>query len=124
MNQITKGENSIMTKHFCLAVAVFFVFASSVFGQYDVPYVPTDYAVVDSMLSVAQVTKDDILYDLGCGDGRIVITAAKRYGTHAIGIDINPWISIVFPGLVFMISAYILVLNYRSRHRDGVTLVE
>jgi hypothetical protein len=39
-----------------------------------------------------------------------------------IGIDINPWISIVFPGLVFMISAYILVLNYRSRRWDGVTL--
>ncbi|MFC1511726.1 class I SAM-dependent methyltransferase [Candidatus Latescibacterota bacterium] len=73
-----------------LTLVAFFIFTAPVFGQYDVPYVPTDYAVVDTMLSVAQVTKDDILYDLGCGDGRIVIAAAKRYGTRAIGIDINP----------------------------------
>ena len=54
------------------------------------PYVPTPEDVVDKMLSMAQIDKDDILYDLGCGDGRIVITAAKKYGIRAVGVDIDP----------------------------------
>jgi predicted O-methyltransferase YrrM len=58
--------------------------------QADVPYVPTPKEVVDRMLQLANVTGDDTLYDLGSGDGRIVITAAQRYGTRATGIDINP----------------------------------
>lgn len=58
--------------------------------QPDVPYVPTPRAVVDRMLAIANVNKNDILYDLGSGDGRIVITAAQKYGTRGIGIDINP----------------------------------
>lgn len=56
----------------------------------DVPYVPTRYPVVDEMLRMAAVTKDDILYDLGCGDGRIVIAAAQKCGAKAVGIDIDP----------------------------------
>jgi SAM-dependent methyltransferase len=56
----------------------------------DVPYVPTRPEVVAKMLEMAHVGKADVLYDLGCGDGRIVITAAKLYGTHGVGIDINP----------------------------------
>lgn len=56
----------------------------------DVPYVPTSQSVVDAMLKLANVTKTDTVYDLGCGDGRIVITAAKRYGATGVGIDINP----------------------------------
>lgn len=56
----------------------------------DVPYVPTKPEVVAKMLEMARVGKDDVLYDLGCGDGRIVITAAKLYGTRGVGIDINP----------------------------------
>jgi len=54
------------------------------------PYVPTPMVVVDKMLEMANVTKTDILYDLGCGDGRIVITAAKKYGTRGVGIDLEP----------------------------------
>jgi len=54
----------------------------------DVIYVPTPQVVVDRMLELAQVTKDDLLYDLGCGDGRIVVTAAKEYGSRAVGYDI------------------------------------
>jgi ribosomal protein L11 methylase PrmA len=42
------------------------------------------------MLELAQVKKDDLVYDLGCGDGRIVVTAAKKYGTKAVGFDIDP----------------------------------
>ena len=56
----------------------------------DVIYVPTPQDVVDRMLELAQIKKDDLLYDLGCGDGRIVVTAAKRYGCRAVGYDIDP----------------------------------
>jgi SAM-dependent methyltransferase len=56
----------------------------------DVVYVPTPQAVVDKMLEVARVRKDDLVYDLGCGDGRIVVTAAMRYGARAVGFDIDP----------------------------------
>jgi precorrin-6B methylase 2 len=45
---------------------------------------------VDRMLELGKVRKDDVLYDLGCGDGRIVVTAASKYGAHATGIDLNP----------------------------------
>lgn len=53
------------------------------------PYIPTPQDVVDRMLSVAEVTSQDTVFDLGCGDGRIVITAAKKYGAHGVGIDID-----------------------------------
>jgi len=56
----------------------------------DVPYVPTPQPIVDKMLDLAKVGKNDVLYDLGCGDGRIVITAAKERGARGTGIDINP----------------------------------
>jgi precorrin-6B methylase 2 len=57
----------------------------------DVIFVPTPQDVVDAMLKVAKVGKDDVLYDLGSGDGRIPITAAQKYGiARGIGIDINP----------------------------------
>lgn len=56
----------------------------------DVPFVPTPQDVVDRMLDLAKVGKDDVLYDLGCGDGRIVITAAKVRGARGTGIDLNP----------------------------------
>ena len=56
----------------------------------DVPFVPTTDEAVQAMLKLADVKKTDVVYDLGCGDGRIVIAAAKSYGAHAIGIDINP----------------------------------
>lgn len=56
----------------------------------DVPYVPTPETVVSAMLRLAEVKKGDVLYDLGSGDGRIVIAAARRYGIRAVGIDIDP----------------------------------
>jgi trans-aconitate methyltransferase len=58
--------------------------------DYDVPYVPTPQPVVDEMLKLAGVKKGDVVYDLGCGDGRIVVTAAKKFGATGVGIDINP----------------------------------
>ena len=56
----------------------------------DVIWLPTEDAVVTAMLKLAEVTKDDVVYDLGCGDGRIVIAAAKQFGAHGVGIDIDP----------------------------------
>jgi hypothetical protein len=56
----------------------------------DVPYVPTPQEVVDEMLRLANVSREDVLYDLGSGDGRIVISAAQQFGARGIGVDINP----------------------------------
>jgi len=56
----------------------------------DVIFVPTPREVVAKMLELARVTKDDLVYDLGCGDGRIVIMAARKYGCRAVGFDIDP----------------------------------
>jgi len=54
------------------------------------PWVPTPQPVVDRMLELAGVTGKDVVYDIGCGDGRIIITAARRYGARGVGIDIDP----------------------------------
>ena len=56
----------------------------------DVPFVPTPQNVVDTMLKVANVSRRDFLIDLGCGDGRIPVTAATRFGTRGFGVDLNP----------------------------------
>ena len=56
----------------------------------DVIFVPTPQEVVDAMLKIAKVTKNDVVYDLGSGDGRIPITAARVHGARAVGIDIDP----------------------------------
>jgi precorrin-6B methylase 2 len=55
-----------------------------------VPYVPTDQDVVAKMLELGEVKKGDVVYDLGSGDGRIVVTAAKKYGVKAVGFEIDP----------------------------------
>jgi SAM-dependent methyltransferase len=56
----------------------------------DVPYVPTPMPVVDAMLDLAKVNRNDTLYDLGCGDGRIVVRAAQRFGCRGVGVDLDP----------------------------------
>src|SRR5216117_3694062 len=53
-------------------------------------YVPSEQVVVEKMLEMAKVKKDDVVFDLGCGDGRIVVTAAKKYGAKGVGVDIDP----------------------------------
>ena len=79
-----------------LARVFFFaiLFSAPVFAQRtqapDVIYVPTPYAVVDAMLKLANVKQGDVLYDLGSGDGRIPVTAAKKLGIRAVGVDIDP----------------------------------
>lgn len=63
---------------------------SKVDAELDVIFVPTDDLVVEAMLKMAAVTKDDILYDLGCGDGRIVVAAAMEREARAVGVDMDP----------------------------------
>ena len=59
-------------------------------SKLDVPYLPTPKEVVAEMLELADVKGDDVLYDLGCGDGRVVIAAAQKFGTRGVGVDIDP----------------------------------
>lgn len=66
------------------------VWAQDLESKKIVPYVPTPQDVVDRMLQIAGVQKGDVVYDLGSGDGRIVVTAAKKYGVKAIGFEIDP----------------------------------
>src|SRR5687768_1402816 len=56
----------------------------------EVPYIPTPQHVVDEMLAAAGVSDRDVVFDLGCGDGRIVVTAAQRFGASGVGVDIDP----------------------------------
>ncbi len=75
---------------FCMLVGLAAGIHATVPPQSLAPYVPTPQPVVDQMLELAQVTSKDVVYDLGCGDGRIVITAAKKYGARGVGVDIDP----------------------------------
>lgn len=56
----------------------------------DVWYVPTPHEIVDRMMSVAKIRTGDVVFDLGCGDGRMVIAAAQKFGTRGVGIDLDP----------------------------------
>ena len=85
-----------MVKHICVLLAVCAALAAPAAQQAkpvrdpDVPYVPTPPRVVEAMLKMANVTSTDVVYDLGCGDGRIPIMAAQKYGARGVGIDIDP----------------------------------
>src|SRR5512147_664640 len=74
-----------------ILVAISVLFDHSVgAAQESIPFVPSPMYVVQKMIEVAQIKKGDILYDMGSGDGRIVIEAAKKYGIRGVGIDLNP----------------------------------
>ena len=88
-----KNKKYIIKSFIGLFTAATLILLSSAAAQDvepEVPFVPTPLIVVEQMLKMAQVGKDDVLYDLGCGDGRIVITAAAKFGCRGIGIDIDP----------------------------------
>ena len=103
MDNKAGGDNAM---HIRLVITVFiccFVVACSPHADISTPrkthaarripgivYIPTPHDVVDRMLDLAEVKSNDTVYDLGCGDGRIVVAAAKRYGCRAVGIDIDP----------------------------------
>jgi len=74
----------------CFSLMLMPSFQAAQQKQLDVPYVPTKYPVVDEMLRMADIQKSDIVYDLGCGDGRLVVGAAQKYGAHGVGFDIDP----------------------------------
>ena len=59
-------------------------------GKGEVPFVPSPDDVIEAMLKLAETTAQDTVYDLGCGDGRIVVMAAKKFGAASVGIDIDP----------------------------------
>lgn len=89
----TRGElrrRTALAVGLCLALLPIAGLAQTAPPALDVPYVPTPQPVVDAMLKLAKVKRGDVLYDLGSGDGRIVITAAKRYGVRGTGVDIDP----------------------------------
>jgi tRNA G37 N-methylase Trm5 len=83
-------EHDVQARLFLFAI----LFSASALGQRtqapDVIYVPTPHEVVDEMLKLAKVGPGDVLYDLGSGDGRIPVAAAKRFGIRAVGVDIDP----------------------------------
>jgi len=66
--------------------------AASAEYREEIPFVPTPIEVVDRMLELAEVKKGDVVYDLGSGDGRIVIRAAKKFGVKAVGIEMDSWL--------------------------------
>ncbi|HWP57241.1 MAG TPA: methyltransferase domain-containing protein [Candidatus Acidoferrales bacterium] len=84
--------------------------AFSARGNEEIPFVPTPIEVVDRMLDMAEMKPGDVLYDLGSGDGRIVIRAAKRFGVRAVGIEMDP---------------ELIQLSWKKAREEGVThLVE
>jgi cyclopropane fatty-acyl-phospholipid synthase-like methyltransferase len=72
------------------AVALLIATRLTAWSQDSIPFVPTPMEIVERMLTLAEVKQTDLLYDLGSGDGRIVITAAKKYGIRGIGVDLDP----------------------------------
>ncbi|HKQ73199.1 MAG TPA: methyltransferase domain-containing protein [Blastocatellia bacterium] len=74
----------------CAVLTIVLAAAAAQERKPDVHFVPTPEEVVEKMLELAKVGKDDVVYDLGCGDGRIVIAAAKKYGARGVGVDIDP----------------------------------
>lgn len=86
----TNAINSTAAAPTATAASNVAVAANNSKRELDVPYVPTHETIVDEMLRMAEVKGSDVLYDLGSGDGRIPITAAQRFGTRGVGIDINP----------------------------------
>src|SRR6185503_13719806 len=90
-------------------VAALSLFASAAIaqdGRGDVVYVPTPQVVVDEMLRMAKVTGNDFIIDLGSGDGRIIITAAKKYGARGFGVDLD---------------TYLLKIANAAAKKEGVT---
>jgi SAM-dependent methyltransferase len=83
----SKMESGLEANH---AAGVAYAQERDLDSPYIAPFVTTPQEVVDRMLELAQVSQQDLLYDLGSGDGRIVITAAKRYGAKAVGFEIDP----------------------------------
>lgn len=91
LQRTDRRQHSFTTKLVLIAIVAGIAFSRApVRAQNLAPFVPTPDDVVDRMLAFAQVTRSDVVYDLGCGDGRIPIAAAKKYGASGVGFDIDP----------------------------------
>lgn len=90
MSHISFPHRSLSVLAAVMVAMVAIAASRAVARELDVPYVPTPQAVVEKMLELADVKDGDYLIDLGSGDGRIPITAAKKYGVDALGVDLNP----------------------------------
>ncbi len=88
--RIRKSQLSSCVLVSMLCVTAFAAQSAKPRREPDVPFVPTTDQAVEAMLKLGDVKQNDIVYDLGCGDGRIVVEAAKRFGARGVGIDINP----------------------------------
>jgi SAM-dependent methyltransferase len=94
-----------------LSILVFVALISILWtNRVGAPWVPTPMSKVHKMLQMAGVGPGDLVYDLGCGDGRTIVTAARRYGAHAVGIEIDPL-------RYLWCQALITVLGLRDRVR-------
>ena len=82
----------MLTRRAFSAALMLAPFQSSRLPQPGVRYVPTPQNVVDAMLALARVTSEDIVYDLGSGDGRFLITAAQRYGARGVGVEVDRFV--------------------------------
>jgi methylase of polypeptide subunit release factors len=92
-----RSEEPVATRRSSVFLITVLMGASLAFAQDaaasrepDVPYIPSTETAVKAMLKLARVRHSDIVYDLGCGDGRILIAAAKNFGARGVGIDIDP----------------------------------
>jgi Methyltransferase domain len=84
------SKRSLIGRAWCLAASLAMLPGAAYAAQPSVPYVPTPQEVVERMLEIAKVGPQDYLIDLGSGDGRIVVTAAKKFGARGFGVDLNP----------------------------------
>jgi SAM-dependent methyltransferase len=84
------GGGHLKLNQIAFTALLFVLNNSTAWSQEPIPFVPTTMPVVERMLELAEVRKGDLIYDLGSGDGRILIHAAKKYGTRGVGVDLDP----------------------------------
>jgi SAM-dependent methyltransferase len=90
--------------------------------KYNTIYVPTDEKVIEKMFDMAKVTKDDVVFDLGCGDGRIVAMAAKKFGCRGVGVDIEPERVLLWPDTIKKYDVKSFVYKGMIEYRLGDAL--
>jgi SAM-dependent methyltransferase len=81
---------SQITARTLFALLMFALLPAHASPQETIPFVPSPMPVVERMLELAEIKKNDVIYDMGSGDGRILILAAKKYGVRGVGVDLNP----------------------------------
>jgi SAM-dependent methyltransferase len=112
-----------------IAVIVFIVFLVSVSwtDTRGAPWVPTTMNTVRKMLTMAEVGPDDTVYDLGCGDGRTIITAARKYGARAVGVEIDPfryaWCQVLITLLGLRNRVQVIYGDFFSQDLSGADVV-